>query len=170
MHTFKCLAGFWSVVIASVGQFKKKEEAVFSLQMKQVLWKLLPLHWISSAWYTVFSQAAHLAPPPQLGILEKQQRNAVNNSTNGRLLLLEFLTWLVKLASGWIIDKLDSGLMPLQYFYLFIYLFCSIIFMFFFVNIKSQSVPVDYPTWVGCGFFFSFGETVVEIFSLNVGC
>lgn len=50
---------------------KSKEERSCSLQMKQVLWKLLPLHWISSAWYTVFSQAAHLAPPPQFGILEK---------------------------------------------------------------------------------------------------
>ena len=42
---------------------------LYSLQMKQVLWKLRPLHWISSAWYAVFSQAEHLAPPPQFGIL-----------------------------------------------------------------------------------------------------
>ena len=45
-----------------------------SLQMKQVLWKLLPLHWTSSAWYTIFSQAAHLAPPPQFGILPEGNR------------------------------------------------------------------------------------------------
>lgn len=42
------------------------------LQWKQVLWKLLPLHWISSAWYTVLSQAPHLAPPPQFGILKRE--------------------------------------------------------------------------------------------------
>lgn len=47
--------------------------------MKQVLWKLLLLHWISSAWYTVFSQAAHLVPPPQFGIfLGKQSEFLIN--------------------------------------------------------------------------------------------
>ena len=58
-----------------VGPVRRGNEGVRSLQMKQVLWKLLPLHWISSAWYAVFSQAAHLAPPPQFGILEKQKNN-----------------------------------------------------------------------------------------------
>lgn len=53
--------------------------------MKQVLWKLLPLHWISSAWYTVFSQAAHLAPPPQFGILEEKNIELIHYLTFNQL-------------------------------------------------------------------------------------
>ena len=41
----------------------------YSLHRKQHLWKLLPSHCTSSAWYTVPWQAPHLFPPPQLGIV-----------------------------------------------------------------------------------------------------
>lgn len=54
--------------------------------MKQVLWKLLLLHWISSAWYTVFSQAAHLAPPPRFGIFFRETKR-VGHSRKDRILV-----------------------------------------------------------------------------------